>query len=629
MRQTLIAFLAFVGCCLGVVPDLLGAAPRCMCLHPQIQPTSAAGTAVGGRTCSASVSAARETQLDVVDVLLAFDASAANWVKFNGKGSVDDYAAACIKKMNACLEKSDLLSAFHFRLAGTVTIDLDLSGGDLGDVLGQFIDDYGRDVARGAYAVVPAARETYGADVVSILVANGLTGTVGLGYSLMDSSTGDTFSTSPASIVDFAPWAYSACSIQSVDADYTLTHEVGHNMGAGHPDESCASADAFSAWQWTSFGRGWQLVKGGNLGPQLYDYSAGYYFWIGETGYYTIMAYNFGGRDPEGLVNDDLLFEPVPYFSSPDLLYQHTPVGTSLNDNRRTLLATYKYVAQFRASKTNDEGDDVDDTESTAVTVAGYTVEGAFQPTKALNAKAPYVGVAYSNETPVAVVQLKIGKTNARTGLCKISGKILGANGTTYTIRSTSVSTGSAPQQANGVVVSRFGTLDLVLGENGFAGTCAASPFGALELRTLALGDGLTSNPATFRMESIETLAGLPVLTDCLPDGTQITVGRTWTFAKATKVKYVREKGTSPTRYNLVLDEGTDGSRTNRSALKLSYTARTSSFKGSFSVYLTAGTEARPRLKKVQVKVTGLVVAGKGVGFAVARGQGTWPITIE
>ena len=43
---------------------------------------------------------ARETQLNVVDILIAFDMSAANWVLANDRGSLQDYAAFCVDKMN-------------------------------------------------------------------------------------------------------------------------------------------------------------------------------------------------------------------------------------------------------------------------------------------------------------------------------------------------------------------------------------------------------------------------------------------------------------------------------------------------------------------------------------------------
>lgn len=620
MRRLLRSFWSVL-LSLGTVCCASSEVPRCVCLRPQFPEPAA--PASSGVVRLANETTVAETQLDCIDILLAFDASAANWVQFSGNGSVDAYAHACIDKMNECLRVSDLLESFRFRLAGTVCIDQDFSGRSLDDVLDKFVDAYGRNVARGACAAVPAARDEFGADVVSILVANGRTGTVGVGYSLQDNNV-FSFSRQTSSIVKFAPWAYNVCSIQAVDEDYTLLHEIGHNMGAGHPDETCASEEAFTAWEWDFSSSHWVRVVGGNLGPQLYGYSSGYYFWVGNEGYYTVMAYNHGGLDANGGEDDSLRFKALPYFSSPGLRFQDVPVGTVVNDNRQTLLNSFRYVAQFRASKQAFGSG-----RSTAITVAGFTVEGAFRPAKAVNARDPYVGVAYSNDVPVAVVQLKLGKTNAKTGRCKVSGSIRGIDGGKYAIQSLSVSTGQRPQRANGFAVKKFGTLDLVLGANGFAGTCASSPFGALEIRTHSTGAGLASNPASFRIVQVAEFGGLPVLVDCLPDRERVSTARRWVFAKNAKVKFEKVKGTSPVQYRLVIDEGRDGTKTNRSGLKLTYAAKTSSFKGSFSFLLRAGTESRPKVKKVKAAVTGLVVDGLGFGRAIVKGKGSWPVTIE
>lgn len=620
MRMAGVLFLSLLGAC--VVRTVQAEMPRCVCLRPMI--SESARTALKGMVCAANAVKTVETQLDVVDIMLAFDSSAANWVMLNKMCSLDEYGNMCIDKMNDCLAASDMLGTFRFRLAGTIRIDQDLSGMDLNEVLDHFVDEYGHDVSKGACKVVAPARDAQGADIVSILVANGSRGTVGIGYSLVANDFFD-FVGQPSSIVNFAPWAYNVCSIQAVDENYTLAHEVGHNMGAGHPDETCADPNRYLTWEWDSLSRKFETVVGGNLGPQLYGYSSGYYLWIDNVGYYTVMSYNVGGLDASGHVTDTSRFTPTPYFSSPNVRFGGVPVGTPVNDNRRTLLNTFKYVAQFRVAKLPADGEGAAPVD-TSITIAGYTVEGAFNPEKAFNAVPPYVGVAYSNDVPVAIVQLKVGKANAKQENCKVSGTILGVTGIKYKINSQTVPTGAGPCWMEGVEIAKFGTLDLVLGANGFAGTCATSPFGALEIRTHALESSLAPNPV-FKMDAVGDLEGVPVLVDCLPTNMPFTVKNAkWMFAKAAKVKFVKVKGEVPV---LVVDEGRDHQNTNRSGLKLSYAAKNSSFKGSFTFFLRTGTDASPKIKKVKAAVTGLVVDGLGFGIALAKGVGTWPVTIE
>ena len=98
-------------------------------------------------------------------------------------------------------------------------------------------------------------------------------GMVGLGFSL----TKDYFENNDN---NFAPYAYNACLVSDVLGQHTITHETGHNMGAGHSD-----------------------VQKSSPGPQLYDYSSGYYFaasgiFGSSARFCTIMAYE--QEDPEG-----------------------------------------------------------------------------------------------------------------------------------------------------------------------------------------------------------------------------------------------------------------------------------------------------------------------------------------
>ena len=63
----------------------------------------------------------------------------------------------------------------------------------------------------------------------------------------------------------------------------------------------------------------------------------------------------------------------------------------------------------------------------------------------------------------------------------------------------------------------------------------------------------------------------------------------------------------------------------NPSALKLTYTAKTGSFKGSFKAY----SEVRGKPKGVTVNVVGVLVDGVGYGAATIKKVGSVPVTIS
>lgn len=568
--------------------------------------------------------AAGETQLDVVDVLMAFDSSARTWLKRKGRGLPQTFAQQQVIQMNKCLEGSRLLDYFRFRLAGVVELNVDLSGRDLGDVLDGIVDGYGKVIATGELRKVPEARESVGADVVSILVANGEEGTIGIGYSLEDSE-GSPFSSMPDLIPEFGDWAYNACSIETCDTDHTMLHEIGHHMGAGHPDRGCADPYEFTGYMWT--GNRWELVLGAELGPQLYPYSAGYYLWVNGRGYYTVMSYNFGGRGPQGETGLGYFFDPLPYFSSPNLSWNGVRLGTKNNDNRQTLIDTYRGVAQYRVSKqaaaiTNE-----------VISINGVT--GAFHPQKALNGVAPYVGAVRDASGNIqGMVQLRIGKENLRRGTARVSGQVTTLDGQKCSIRGVNFPVGDEPQVMSGLAVTKLGTLELTLGSSGFYGRLSTTE-GEWSLAPAVIGGGLSQSPAHFSIEDFTApeLAGYVCLERLLPNGQSVDVsGTRWSAGAASLIKYRRVAGTSPAVYELV---GTaDAAKPNVSALKLSYAARTGTFKGSFRMYYSnEGTVAAgrsPRLKKISLSVAGVVVDHVGMGKATCRRpSGQWAISLQ
>ena len=583
----------------------------------------------------------QEPQGDAVDVLVAFDDSARAWLARNRKGRPIDYARACVEKMNGCLGQSALLDRFRFRLAGAVELDADLSGvgRDLDDVLDRFVNGWGHVVAEGALRKVADRREAVGADIVSVLTARGPWGVVGVGFSLEMQADGYDFVGAPSEIERFGDWAYNVCSIQAVDEDYTMLHEIGHNMGAGHPDRTQARPSDFE------------------LGPQLYDYSAGFYFWHGGVGYYTVMAYNFGGPGPDGSHGGDWLFTPAPCFSSPEITWNGCTTGSPRNDNRRTLAETSRYVARYRTSRLPVGSEGVTDAENDAAEkawdaahgapavedappeedaspVAGFTVSGAFRPGKAMNGTAPYAGVVYSNGVVVGIVQLKIGKAN-RNGECKVGGSVTLLDGKKRAIGNMSVPTGDGPQRADGLSVKTLGRMTLRLGANGFAGTIGETPYGRLEVRTRGVDGRLSVSPAVFELEaSAEDLAaacGMPVLEACLPTGEPVVsgAGGKWALRRAGSVSYRSERDAATGARVWELAGMDDPQKPNLSGLKLVANVKTATFKGGFTVYLDAGSPEKPKLKKVKAKVTGVIAEGTGCGMAAFGSAGNRRVWIR
>lgn len=247
-----------------------------------------------------------------VDILVAYDSNAKEWAMANG--GITNFALVSVQKMNTVLANNNLDSSFRFRLVGVVSVPVHSYN------LNYALES----AANGApgWEGISAMRDEVGADIVTVLIDTGTAyGTTGLGFSLYKNDYYSDFSW-------FEDMAYNACLIRSVAVSHTMTHEVGHNMGCGHSDIQISSP-----------------------GPQLYDYSAGYYFTADGENYYTVMAYGTDG--PGG--------EEAPYFSSPSQYYKGVAVGDSNHDNRRTLYNTYIDASQWRAAKsgeiTTGEGD--------------------------------------------------------------------------------------------------------------------------------------------------------------------------------------------------------------------------------------------------------------------------------
>ena len=102
-----------------------------------------------------------------------------------------------------------------------------------------------------------------------------------------------------------------------------------------------------------------------------------------------------------------------------------------------------------------------------------------------------------------------------------------------------------------------------------------------------------------------------------LPNGVAVAQsGMRWSVAGGAKAGKIVVK-------NGVVDDS--GAGANPSALKLTYTAKSGTFKGSFKVYAVANG----KLKATTVNVAGVMIGGKGYGAATVKKHGGVPVMVE
>lgn len=296
-----------------VVPTEDGTAVR------ELDPTAESTTDAARRTPSVSLPETPDGTEDpllapqsvnqsstVVDILVAYDSTAAAWTRLNG-GGITNFAQQAVSKMNVALANNRLDELFRFRLVGVVAVAVN-GNGDLEGVL----DDV--TAGSGAWAAVTALRDAIGADIVCTMIDTGsASGTTGLGWSLVQ--------TSPRGIAAFADNAFNVTAVRAVAQGHTMTHEAGHNMGTGHSD-----------------------MQTSDPGPQSYAYSRGFYFTgTDSVAYHTIMSYNSDGQGGS--------YRLAPLFSDPDATWSGVAAGDATHDNARVLEQNYARVTQFRSQR--------------------------------------------------------------------------------------------------------------------------------------------------------------------------------------------------------------------------------------------------------------------------------------
>jgi hypothetical protein len=225
---------------------------------------------------------------DVFDLLLYYTTRVKNAA--GGIRSLNSYITGSIAQVNSVYEASGI--ATRVRLVAALELPYTESGNTATDL-----------PTLRANPDVRAARDQYGADVVSMLMI-GAPGSSGLSYVSVSQGRGS------------ADDAYNVVVFYAnVGYVYSLAHELGHIHGCLHELGNNGGEDALGA----------------------YPYSLGYT--DAAHGFHDVMSY--------GLACTNCI--TLNQFSNPISTYRGSPVGTGAQDSARTINNTRAIVANYRA----------------------------------------------------------------------------------------------------------------------------------------------------------------------------------------------------------------------------------------------------------------------------------------
>lgn len=234
-----------------------------------------------------------------IDVMVVFTQAAEDGA--GGPEGMEAFIYECLELTNLCYENSDInqrMNLVHFtRVTYTES--------------GDAFDDRAalQDPADGQMDNIHTLRNTYGADLVALLVETSAGTNCGYAY-IMDP-------------VDNAheAWAFGAIRRSCAVDNLSFPHELGHIMSARHHDDGNTTPFAY--------GHGFQAVTPADPAT---------------TPWRTVMS-KIGGTTR------------IPFFSNPGMQFPLTgtaftdPMGTAAsNDNHRTLNNTAATIANFRCS---------------------------------------------------------------------------------------------------------------------------------------------------------------------------------------------------------------------------------------------------------------------------------------
>jgi hypothetical protein len=197
----------------------------------------------------------------------------------------------------------------------------------------------------GPFSGVPAMRDQYGADLVSLWVGSGSGDEAGRAF-----QPDDPANPQPS-------YGYNVVQYQYADNNYVFAHETGHNLGAGH-DRTDPS-------------------------PRVIPIAYGKTFTLGN---YTV-----------GDIMSDT--DRIPYYSNPNVDYQGVPTGNP--DNSAQPADNAAVMNQFAPIVANYEPTEVPDTTAPSAAVESANVDTTAQTLT--------IQVEYADDTAVSVGHLGTG----------------------------------------------------------------------------------------------------------------------------------------------------------------------------------------------------------------------------
>ena len=247
---------------------------------------------------------------NLVDLLVAYTSDARISLNFNTENEIKAYIQNAVSESNLCFINSKVNCSI--RLVHVVEVEYNETQNPSLD-LNRSVDQ-----ADGYLDDLHSLRDQYGADLVTLLVSKG------------DGSLGGIAKSMAYPSLDFESSGFNVVVMDQIGApNYSLLHEIGHNMGCLHnredamnrgiPETDPSNNSVFKAF---NYGKRW-LVDG--------------------EGYRTIMSY-----DTEGSLTYS---NRIPHFSNPNIEYQGISTGNiDSEDNAQVLNTTAPYVSNFRDS---------------------------------------------------------------------------------------------------------------------------------------------------------------------------------------------------------------------------------------------------------------------------------------
>lgn len=223
-------------------------------------------------------------------------------------------------------------------------------------------------------------------------------------------------------------------------------------------------------------------------------------------------------------------------------------------------------------------------------------------------------------------MELKIGKEGSKG--CRLSGSAMLFGGRKLAVRTDSRFSARLSEGPADVSLSvvRGGRMNVRIGGRADGSLAFAGSWGDYVVTSAQIG-GEVMKTAAFLVDGVfpRTIGDDMVNSDYLPSEEPVMMdGRRWKVARPATVRYARNRVTG--EYGWIVNNGQNNpNRTNLSALKLSYTSKTGVFRGAFTIYLRHGT----RMRKVPVRVDGLLVDGVGYGMALIRGVGGIAVLVQ